>query len=73
MHNIEIDTADLTQKLLKFEELAHGDPARIIELLLLENHVLAQNQSGGYIRQRPLDFSEFPRFLALTNLDVAEN
>lgn len=69
MSNIEVDTSDLIKTLHKFKELAGDDPARVIELLLLENHVLSQNQSDGFIRRRRLDFSSFPRFIQLTDMN----
>ena len=43
--------------------MSDGDLARVIELLLLENHVLMQHQSVGFRRGVPYEFSEFPRFL----------
>lgn len=72
MKNIEVDTSSLLETLHGFQELADNDPARVIELLLLENHVLAQNQSDGFIRRRRLDFSTFPRFLQLTETEVVK-
>lgn len=71
-NNIEIDTQELVSKLTELEKLAGGDVSRILELLLLENHVLRQNQSSGMLRRRKLDFSTFPRFLKLTNTNVEE-
>lgn len=69
MNNIEVDTSSLLETLHRFQELADNDPARVIELLLLENHVLSQNQSDGFIRRRRLDFSTFPRFIELTEME----
>lgn len=67
-NNIEIDTQQLINKMSELEQLANGDVARMIELLLLENHTLKLNQSSGMLRRRKLDLSEFPRFLKLTDL-----
>lgn len=50
-------------------KLADNDPARVIELLLLENHILSQNQSDGFMRRRQLVFSSFPRFIELSQID----
>lgn len=69
MNNIEVDTSDLIETLHKFKTLAEDDTARVIELLLLENHILSQNQSDGFIRRRRLDFTTFPRFIELTEID----
>lgn len=62
---IEIDPAHLVGKLRELEAETEGDLARIIELLLLENHVLRQHQSAGFIRSANYGFSEYPRFLEL--------
>ena len=64
---IAIDTAELVEKLRQVEALSDGELARVIELLLLENHVLMQHQSIGFRRGIPYQFSEFPRFLNLNN------
>lgn len=69
MNNIEVDTSQLIKTLHRFQELGDNDTARVIELLLLENHILSQNQSDGFIRRRRLDFSTFPRFIELTEID----
>lgn len=69
MNNIEVDTSELIETLQKFKTLAEDDTARVIELLLLENHILSQNQSDGFIRRRRLDFTTFPRFIELTEID----
>lgn len=71
-NNIEIDTQQLINKMSELEQLANGDVARMIELLLLENHIFKLNQSSGMLRRRKLDFSEFPRFLKLTDLSADE-
>lgn len=69
MNNIEVDTSELIETLQKFKTLAEDDTARVIELLLFENHILSQNQSDGFIRRRRLDFTTFPRFIELTEID----
>lgn len=63
--HIMIDPSDLVTKLQKLETDADGDLSRVIELLLLENHVLTQHQSVGFRRGAHYEFSEFPRFLKL--------
>lgn len=67
--SIEIDPKVLTERLKKLEDMVEGDLARIIELLLLENHVLRQHQSVGFRRGADYEFSEFPRFLEFTDPD----
>ena len=62
---IEIDPNVLVTKLNKTTEQANGDLARVIELLLLENHVLELDQSCGFRRSAHLGFSEYPRFLKI--------
>lgn len=53
------------EKLRHLEGEADGDLARVIEILLLENHVLMQHQSVGFRRRVDYEFSGFPRFLHL--------
>lgn len=62
---IEIDPTHLVGKLRELETQTDGDLARVIELLLLENHVLRQHESAGFIRSANYGFSEYPRFLKL--------
>ena len=62
----EIDLATLINKLNDLHDQANGDLARVIELLLLENHNLSLGQSSGFGRGVEYDFSEIPRFLELT-------
>ena len=65
-----IDTSDLMRALKVIETRADGDLARVIELLLLENHVLSLGQSAGYRRGIDMNFSDFPRFLQIVDADV---
>lgn len=60
-----IDQTVLVAKLNEIEAECEGDLARIIELLLLENHVLSLDQSTGFRRGIDMNFSEFPRFLEI--------
>ncbi len=46
-----IDTSDLIRTLKDTETRADGDLARLIELLLLENHALSLGQSAGFRRE----------------------
>lgn len=71
-----IDPNQLIGKINEVEEQADGDLARMIELLLLENHVLKLGQSSGLRRGTHFGFSDYPRFLQLNGLtghDVEEN
>lgn len=70
--SIEIDPAHMVGKLRELEAETEGDLARIIELLLLENHVLRQHQSVGFIRKAHYGFSDFPRFLRLED-EISDN
>ena len=63
--SIEIDPAHLVGRLRELETETEGDLARIMELLLLENHVLRQHQSIGFTRKAHYGFSDYPRFLRL--------
>jgi len=63
--SIEIDPTHLVGRLRELETETEGDLARIIELLLLENHVLRQHQSVGFTRNAHYGFFDFPRFLRL--------
>lgn len=63
--HIMIDPSNLVAKLQKLETHADGDLSSVIELLLLENHVLTQHQSVGFKRGVNYGFSEYPRFLKL--------
>lgn len=60
---IVIDQNDLIAKLNELDSQSDGDLARIIELLLLENHVLALDKSKGFRRGIQFEFSQYPRFL----------
>ncbi|WP_136661793.1 hypothetical protein [Nitratireductor sp. XY-223] len=61
----EIDLSKLVGKLNDLQSKADGDIARVIELLLLENHLLSIGQSSGFERGRKWDFSQVPRFLKM--------
>ena len=61
----EIDLSKLIGKLNDLQSKAGGDLARVIELLLLENHLLSMGQSSGLDRGRKWDFSQVPRFLTM--------
>lgn len=65
--NTAIEVSDLLAKLHEVSNQCDGDIARIIELLLLENHMLGLGQSSGLRRGVQCDFSNFPKFLALSN------
>lgn len=67
-----IDTCDLMRTLKDTETRADGDLARVIELLLLENHVLSLGQSAGFRRGIDMTFSDFPRFLQIVDAEVHE-
>ena len=58
-----IAVSDLLANFNRLEEQCQGDPARLVELLLLENHVLRLGQSGGFRRGMSMNFEAFPRFL----------
>lgn len=62
----KVDLATLINKLNDLHDQANGDLARVVELLLLENHVLSLGQSSGFGRGVEYDFSEIPRFLEIT-------
>lgn len=62
---ITIDPSVLIAKLQELDTASDGNLSRIIELLLLENHVLIQHQSVGFRRGAKYEFSDFPRFLQL--------
>ncbi len=64
---LAIDTSDLIGTLKDIETQSDGDLARLIELLLLENHVLSLGQSTGFRRGVNFDFSAFPRFLQIVD------
>lgn len=69
---IPINPDDLLAKLHDIETAAQGDLARMIELLLLENHVLARDQSVGFRREVDPDLSDFPRFLQIVDAENPE-
>jgi len=62
---ISIKSADLIAKLRQVEASAHGDIARTIELLLIENHVLKRQRSNGLTRGVGVRYDTYPRFLKL--------
>jgi hypothetical protein len=62
-NEVAIDPNDLIEKLNDLESQCEGDLAHVIERLLLENHVLACQQSKGFQRGKKFEFSQFPRFL----------
>jgi hypothetical protein len=64
-NDVAINPNDLIAKLNDLDGQCTGDLAHMIEILLLENHVLALQQSKGMLRGAKLDFSQFPRFLEL--------
>lgn len=66
---LEIDPDALIEKLSTIQSQADGDLARVIELLLLENHVLAIDQSKGLRRGGNFEFSQFPRFLEIKSCE----
>lgn len=71
-----IDPNQLIAKLNEVEEQADSDLARMIELLLLENHVLKLGQSSGFRCGTHSGFSDYPRFLqqnGATGRDVEED
>lgn len=62
---IVVDEDELVEKLNRLLVEGGGDLARVIEFLLLENHMHTLEQSSGFRRGVQYDFSEFPRFLKL--------
>ncbi|WP_299592634.1 hypothetical protein [uncultured Tateyamaria sp.] len=60
---ISINPDDLVARLRQVESIAEGDIARVIELLLVENHVLKRRQSTGLSRGVGVRFDTYPRFL----------
>jgi len=68
----EIDLSTLVAKLNELQKQAEGDLARVIELLLLENHILSLGQSHGFNRGVAWDLSEIPRFLEMSDTGSAE-
>lgn len=66
---VTIDKNELIAKLNEVSARSDGDIARLIELLLLENHMLALGQSNGLRRGVEFEFSSFPRFLKLLEED----
>lgn len=62
--DVQIDPCTLITKLRELESQCDGDLAHVVERLLLENHVLAMQQSSGLKRGMGWDFSMFPRFLS---------
>lgn len=66
---ITINPDDLVAKLQLLESKYDSDMARVVEHLLLENHVLHQGQSRGLKRGGICDFSAYPRFLHLLSDD----
>jgi hypothetical protein len=64
-NEVSIDPNDLIAKLNDLDGQCADDLAHMIEILLLENHVLSLQQSKGMLRGVKLDFSQFPRFLEL--------
>lgn len=70
--NLEIEISALIGKFDELQNKADNDLARLVELLLLENHVLTLGQSTGFGRGAYVDFENFPRFLALVEPNVEE-
>ncbi len=71
---ISINPDDLVARLREVESSAHGDIARVIELLLVENHVLKQQISTGLYRGVGVRVATYPRFLKLADgTNDAEN
>ena len=70
--NLEIEISALIGKFDDLQNKADNDLARLVELLLLENHVLTLGQSQGFGRGANVDFENFPRFLALTEPSMEE-
>ena len=60
---ISINQNDLVARLSDVDKQAGGDLARMIELLLIENHILRLQQSSGFRRGVPVRYETFPRFL----------
>ena len=69
---ISINPDDLVARLREVEKSAHGDIARLIELLLVENHILSLGQSAGFRRRIETNFSDFPRFLQIVDAGEPE-
>ena len=69
---LKIGVSDLIQTLKEIETRADGDLVRVIELLLLENHVLSLGQSAGFRRGTDMTFTDFPRFLQIVDAEVHE-
>ena len=67
-----IDTSDLMRTLKEIDTRADGDLARVIELLLLEHHVLSLGQSAGFRRGIDMNFTDFPRFLQIVDAEGHE-
>lgn len=70
---ISINPEDLVARLHEVENSAQGDIARIIELLLVENHVLKRQQSTGLTRGVGVRFETYPRFLKLEEHIMDDN
>jgi len=64
-----INQSDLLAKLEEAKGKSDGDLARVIELLLLENHVVSLEPSTGFRRGNDMDFSDFPRFLKVDDAE----
>lgn len=70
---ISINPEDLVARLHEVENSAQGDIARIIELLLVENHVLKRQQSVGLSRGVGVRLETYPRFLKLQEQAADDN
>ncbi|MBO6727824.1 MAG: hypothetical protein JJ911_19355 [Rhizobiaceae bacterium] len=61
----EIDPNVLVARLKEVEADADGDIARVIELLLVENHALRSQCSRGLNRGQTIQATTYPRFLEI--------
>lgn len=66
---MEIDRDALLLKLAEVRTEADEDLARMLELLLLENHVLKKQVSSGLLRSISLELKSYPRFIDLVKVN----
>ena len=70
---IEIDHNVLLAHMDRIKSDAGGDVARMLELLLLENYVLREQTSSGFLRNGQFDVTTYPRFVSLVEGDAADD
>lgn len=67
----EIDHNKLLAHMDRVKSDADDDVARMLELLLLENYVLKEQTSSGFLRNCQVDVSSYPRFVSLVETEDA--